>query len=86
MFTVGKSGIGGVKRPPSPAALERVAKMAKQSETLSAGEFRDRARKEYEDRRAEGKLRHARATCVNLDAKGGVEVWIDIWVRFQPRF
>ncbi|KAF9649634.1 hypothetical protein BDM02DRAFT_3094437 [Thelephora ganbajun] len=76
----GKTGIGGVKRPPSPSALERVAKMAKQSEVLSADEFRDRARKEYEDRRAEGKLSHARTTCVNLDAKADVKFnrfWVD---------
>lgn len=73
-IAIGKTGIGGVKRPPSPIALERAAKMVKQSEALSADEFRDRARKEYEDRRAEGKLRHARATCVNLDTKADVKV------------
>ncbi|KAF9779482.1 hypothetical protein BJ322DRAFT_1101710 [Thelephora terrestris] len=76
----GKTGIGGVKRPPSPTALERVAKIARQSEALSADEFRDRARKEYEDRRAEGKLRHARATCVNLDTKADIKFnrfWVD---------
>jgi len=69
-----------VKRPPSPTALERATKIAKQSEALSADEFRDRARKEYEDRRAEGKLRHARATCVDLDAKADVKFnrfWLD---------
>lgn len=48
--------------------------MAKLSETLSADEFRDRARKEYEDRRAEGRLRLARTTCVNLDAKADIKV------------
>ena len=71
---IGKTGIGGVKRPPSPSALERAAKMAKQSENLSTDEFRDRARREYEDRRAEGRLRHARTTCVNLDAKADIKV------------
>lgn len=75
-IATGKTGIGGIKRPPSPSALERAAKIAKHSEVLSADEFRDRARKEYEDRRAEGKLRHARATCVNLDTKADVKVWM----------
>ena len=70
----GKTGIGGVKRPPSPTTLERAAKVAKQSETLTADEFRTRARKEYEDRRAEGRLRHARTTCVSLDTKADVKV------------
>ena len=51
--------------------------MAKRSEVLSAEEFRDRARREYEDRRAEGKLGHARTTCVNLDTKADVTVCMD---------
>ena len=58
-----------------------MTKMARRSETLSADEFRDRARKEYEDRRAEGKLRLARTTCVNLDAKADVKVCTSAWSR-----
>lgn len=73
-IAIGKTGIGGLKRPPSPTALERAAKVARQSEVLTADEFRTRARKEYEDRRAEGRLRHARTTCVGLDAKADVKV------------
>ena len=73
----GKTGIGGVKRPPSPTTLERAAKVAKQSESLTADEFRNRARKEYEDRRAEGKLRHARATCVSLDTDAKIKVCVE---------
>jgi hypothetical protein len=79
--TAGKTGIGGVKRPPSPTALERAAKLAKRTEALSADDFRDRARKEYEDRRAEGRLRHVVATCVNLDTKTDVEVCMDARLR-----
>jgi hypothetical protein len=74
-ITTGKTGIGGVKRPPSPSMLERAAKISKQSEVFSADEFRDRARKEYEDQRAEGMLRNARTTCVNLDMEANVKVW-----------
>lgn len=73
---IGKTGIGGVKRPPSPITLERAAKAAKQSEVLTADEFRNRARKEYEDRRAEGKLRHAMTTCVSLDTKADIKVCV----------
>lgn len=73
-IAIGKTGIGGVKRPPSPTTLERATKLAKKSEALTADEFRDRARKEYEDRRAEGRLRHARTTCFSLDAKADVKV------------
>ena len=90
-ITTGKTGIGGVKRPPSPSILERAAKMARQSEVLSAGEFRDRARREYEDRRAEGMLRSVRTTCVNLDTEANVEVrrqspflWISISYLIFP--
>ena len=85
-ITTGKTGIGGVKRPPSPGALERAAKMAKQSETLSADEFRDRARREYKDRRAENMLRHARTTCANLDAKTDVKVRTDASVVDKDLF
>jgi len=77
----GKTGIGGVKRPPSPSRLELAAKRAKQFEALSADEFRDRVRREYEDRRAEGKLRHARTTCLNLDTNSDVKVRVDTSLR-----
>lgn len=55
---IGKRGIGlGVKRAGSPTSAERVAKMAKMAdETSSHRDFRDRAKHEYEERRAEGRL------------------------------
>jgi hypothetical protein len=81
---IGKTGIGGVKRPPSPSVLERATKIAKQSEALSADEFRERARKEYEDRRAEGRLKHTRATCVSLDTKADIEVCVKVLLGFTP--
>ena len=60
--------------------------MAKQSEVLGADEFRDRTRKEYEDRRAEGKLRHARTTCVNLDAKADIKVTVGRRTETETHF
>lgn len=52
----GKKGIGLGKRARSPTLSERVAKMAKMAEDTSHRDYRDRARQEYEERRAEGKL------------------------------
>ncbi|RDB22480.1 Uncharacterized protein C6F6.19 [Hypsizygus marmoreus] len=55
----GKKGIGLGKRARSPTSAERVAKMAKMAkvtEEASHRDYRDRARQEYEERRAEGKL------------------------------
>ncbi|KAJ7179820.1 hypothetical protein C8R43DRAFT_1083959 [Mycena crocata] len=68
----GKRGIGlGVKRPPSPTSAERVAKMAKMADETSHRDFRDRAKHEYEERRAEGRLAPAQRTCASLDEKAG---------------
>lgn len=74
-FSSGKKGIGGIKRPPSPSVLERVSKIAKQTEEMSAGNFRDRTRQEYEERQTEGRLRHSQSTCHTLDTKEGIEVF-----------
>lgn len=54
----GKRGIGlGVKRARSPTSAERVAKMAKMAaDDAGHRDFRDRAKHEYEVRRAEGRL------------------------------
>lgn len=52
----GKSGIGTMKRARSPSANERIAKMAKMEEETTHRSFRDRARQEYEQRKAEGRL------------------------------
>lgn len=57
LSSLGKKGIGlGLKRARSPTAAERVAKMAKMAEETSHRDYRDRARQDYEDRRAEGRL------------------------------
>ncbi|KAG2158847.1 uncharacterized protein EDB93DRAFT_1237667 [Suillus bovinus] len=68
----GKKGIGLGKRARSPSAADRLAKMAKMAEAASHESFRDRARREYEERRAEGRLSPARQTCLTLDEKAGI--------------
>ncbi|KAJ7699907.1 hypothetical protein B0H17DRAFT_1047619 [Mycena rosella] len=68
----GKRGIGlGLKRPCSPTSAERVAKMAKMANDTSHRDFRDRAKHEYEERRAESRLAPAQRTCTSLDEKAG---------------
>jgi len=53
----GKKGIGlGGKRARSPTATERLAKMAKMADDMEHRDFRDRARDEYKNRQAEGRL------------------------------
>lgn len=68
----GKKGIGLGKRARSPSAADRLAKMAKMAEAASHESFRDRARREYEERRAEGRLSSARQTCITLDEKADI--------------
>lgn len=68
----GKKGIGLGKRARSPSAADRLAKMAKMAEAASHESFRDRARREYEERRAEGRLGPTRRTCLTLDEKAGI--------------
>ncbi|KIY72921.1 hypothetical protein CYLTODRAFT_343206 [Cylindrobasidium torrendii FP15055 ss-10] len=67
----GRKGIGTKKRALSPSAAERIAKMAKMAQTTTDSDFRDRARKEYEERRAEGRLVSAQSTCTKLDEEAG---------------
>jgi hypothetical protein len=62
------------KRAASPTAGERLAKMARMAEEYDQRDFRDRARAEYEERRAEKQLGPAQRTCVALDEKAGREV------------
>jgi hypothetical protein len=52
----GKKGIGLGKRPGSPSSAERLAKMAKMAEEVKHHDFRERARDEYNNRRADGRL------------------------------
>ncbi|KAH9943068.1 uncharacterized protein BXZ73DRAFT_97130 [Epithele typhae] len=76
----GKTGIGLRKRAASPSAPERLAKMARMAEDRTHASFRDRARMEYEERRAAGRLHPAQRTCATLDGKHGVEfnvLWLD---------
>lgn len=80
----GKKGIGLGKRSRSPTAAERVAKMAKMAkiaEESSHRDYRDRARQEYEDRRAEGRLGPAQRTCITLDEQTGKSfnvLWLNV--------
>ena len=53
---LGRKGIGLGKRPRSPSAPERLAKMAKMAEEMDHRDFRERARDDYNNRRAEGRL------------------------------
>lgn len=63
----GRKGIGLGKRARSPSAAERLAKMAKMAEDMGHRDFRERARDEYNNRRAEGRLVPAQLTCRTLD-------------------
>ncbi|KAI0346744.1 hypothetical protein BDW22DRAFT_1322252 [Trametopsis cervina] len=77
----GKKGIGlGNKRAASPNAAERLAKMAKMEDQRDHTDFRDRARQEYEERRAEGRLVPAQSTCITLDEKAGREFNV-LWLN-----
>ncbi|KIY49526.1 RNA-binding domain-containing protein [Fistulina hepatica ATCC 64428] len=76
----GRTGIGVKRRPPSPPSVEMAAKMVKMAEDAKKIDFRDRARTEYEDRRAAGKLRSAQRTCRTLDEKAEKDynvLWLD---------
>ena len=53
---LGRKGIGLGKRARSPSAAERQAKMAKMAEETDHRGFRERARDDYNNRRAEGRL------------------------------
>ncbi|KAK2466347.1 hypothetical protein APHAL10511_001989 [Amanita phalloides] len=76
----GKKGIGSLKRAPSPDTSERLAKMAKMAEASTHQDFRERAKQEYEERRAEGRLGPAQLTCRTLDEKGGKEFSV-LWLN-----
>jgi len=53
---LGRQGIGLSKRARSPSAAERLAKMAKMAEDMDHRDFRERARDDYNNRRAEDRL------------------------------
>jgi len=81
---MGKKGIGLGKRAraPSPTSAERVAKMAKMAEATSHQTYRDRARQDYEERRADGRLVPAQRTCATLDEKSG-KTFNVLWLNPQ---
>jgi hypothetical protein len=70
----GRKGIGLGKRAPSPTELDRLAKVAKAAEDADNESFRDRSRREFEQRRAEARLGPAQRTCATLDERAGKEV------------
>lgn len=76
MHLKGKKGVGLGKRAISPGAVDRIAKAAKVTDDNDKESFRTRAREEYEERRAEGRLRPATRTLVTLDEKAGIEVCV----------
>jgi hypothetical protein len=71
---IGRKGIGLGKRAPSPTELDRLAKVAKSAEDADKESFRDRSRREFEQRRAETRLGPAQRTCATLDERAGKEV------------
>ncbi|KAG6837940.1 hypothetical protein H0H93_008334 [Arthromyces matolae] len=80
----GKKGIGLGKRAVSPSAsaerVAKMAKMAKDAEEIDQRDYRNRAGREYQEKRAEGRLGPARRTCVTLDEKAGKSfhvLWLD---------
>jgi len=77
---LGKKGIGLGKRASSPTELERLAKVARATEDTNKESFRDRSRREYEERRADARLGPAQRTCATLDERAGKEfnvLWLD---------
>jgi hypothetical protein len=83
---IGKQGIGLGKRAPSPTELERLAKVAKAAEEADKVSFRDRSRREFEQRRAEARLGPAQRTCATLDERAGKEVRKIIYSVFLSFF
>ncbi|KAF8205135.1 hypothetical protein BJ912DRAFT_1018351 [Pholiota molesta] len=80
----GRKGIGLGKRARSPSAAERLSKMAKMAKDMDHRDFRDRARDEYKNRQAEGRLVPAQRTCVSLDEQMGKSFNI-LWLNPNNR-
>lgn len=70
----GRRGVGKRKHAVSPTAAGKLAKVVQRAEEEARGSFRERARREYEERRAEGRLAAATQTCATLDEKAGKTV------------
>ncbi|TFY72484.1 hypothetical protein EVG20_g533 [Dentipellis fragilis] len=76
----GRKGIGLGKRAASPTELEHLVKIAKVEEVETQESYRDRTRREFEQRRAEGRLVPAQMTCVTLDEKAGISFNV-LWLN-----
>lgn len=70
----GKKGVGLGKRAPSPSGMERIAKAAKLAEESDQESFRDRTRREFEERRAEARLINATRTLLTIEETAGEPV------------
>lgn len=68
-FFPGRQGLGKRKRAVSPTVAGKLAKVVQQAEEQARGSYRERARQEYEERRAEGRLVTVTRTCMTLDEK-----------------
>jgi hypothetical protein len=83
-YLIGRKGIGLGKRASSPAEVERLAKVAKAAEEADQESFRDRTRREFEQRRAETRLVPAQQTCATLDERAGKEVNVELFNPASP--
>lgn len=75
---LGRQGVGKRKRAVSPTVAGKLAKVVQQAdkEEQARGSYRERARQEYEERRAEGRLVTATQTCITFDEKADKAVGI----------
>jgi hypothetical protein len=87
-FLLGRQGLGKRKRAVSPTIAGKLAKVVQQAEEEARGSYRERARQEYEERRAAGRLVTVTQTCMTLDEKaektvGGYDY--DSLCRSEPK-
>ncbi|KAF8520103.1 hypothetical protein JB92DRAFT_3082171 [Gautieria morchelliformis] len=78
----GRLGVGKRKRAVSPTVAGKLAKVVQQADEEARGSYRERARQEYEEKRAEGRLVAATRTCVTLDEKAEKEFNV-LWLNPQ---
>lgn len=75
---IGQKRSSSKANPYAPAAkrlkTDNDAESTKAKEKESAEAFRERTRREYENKRAEARLIAATRTCVSLDEKQGIKV------------
>jgi hypothetical protein len=68
---IGKEGVGKRKRSSSPRP---VSYSAKDDHQIAKVDFRDRARRQYEERRDQQRLQNAIKSCRTFDEKAGITV------------